>query len=224
MQKPEILSPNTSSHYNALQELNLKTKWLTEITSRALLGYHTATKHDAVNAAGTYAYFAAIKAVRDILVPQGWEIHREHNLEMTRYCQTGTILIISSGNELTGIHGKKNPKTRNHKGTQTQKAVDRNHEQLYLWPELQERPITSKINKDLGSSWILLYYVDSKNSEMRSELSLPISIDPKELRVDNWQTRIILPPVKFDHEPINPDQEREYAPDMDITIKRRINE
>ncbi len=211
------LIPNTIEHANSMNDLGFKPEWFKEIGQRVLTSYLQATPNDAVNAAGTYAYLAAVRAVRDILCKNGWEIQRRHNLELTVLTEKEIVLLVSSGDKYTGKEGKE-PQTKNPKGTQTQDIVDQNLGQMFLW-EKMERKACGDLDK--APTWILLYHVDLKNNEMRMEVSLPISFDLQELKVNGWKKRVILPSIEFDVTPeeITPD----FAPDIEIEIKRRIN-
>ena len=213
------LIPNTIEHTATMNDLGFKPEWFKEIGERVLTSYLQATPNDAANAAGTYAYLAAVRAVRDVLFRNGWEIQREHNLEMTVLAEREIVLLVSSGNRFTG-NEEYEPQTKNSKGTQTQKIVDQNYTQLLLpWKETEPKTCVSL---DKASTWILLYHIDRKSNEMRMEVSLPISFDMQELKVNGWEKRLILPSIKFDATP--KDITPEFAPEIKVEIKRKSNE
>lgn len=215
--KAEILKSDQLKVSNTLESLGLKDDWLKIVCQRALFAYNQATQHDAINAAGSYAYFAVVRALRDVLCPKGWCLRREKNLEFTINPTNDVGIIVSSGNKDTGIHNGY-PKTKNQKGKQTKGVIA--HNQMLIWPELENK-------FEIPTTWILLFHFDTVKQEMRRELSLPIEMDFSELRVSGWNTRIILPPVSFipslslPDNPIYPDG---VQPEFEIKIRRREDE
>ena len=214
---------DTQESYNALESLGLRQEWLTEVCIRALAAFNQATQFDAANAAGSYAYFAAVRAIREILCPQGWQMLRLKNLEITKNPIDKTTIIVSSGDEHTGIRDKV-PSSKNRKGRQTQLVIDTNQMQLTFW---EDSTVEKQIEDELGPTWILLYHIDLKKFQLRLELSLPIEMDIDELRVNGWNQRIILPPIDFNDQfsvpsrNFNQDGESEYDFEPEIKISRR---
>jgi hypothetical protein len=68
------------------------------------------------------------------------------------------------------------------------------------------------------TTYILLLYRDSRQQVVRSELSIPTSMN-SDGRINSWKERILLPAVPFDGTPIDFVEPNE--PDLDIEIKRR---
>ena len=211
---------NVLKLHNSLKMLDLESNRLTQVCERALTAFFQATKNDAANAAGSYAYFAAVRAIRDIFCPLGWKRGREHNLEYIAHPKNGIRVIVSSGNQDTGIQNG-TPKTKNQKGKQTQKVVAHNAlKQIPMFPDREPKFDDDQVK----STWMLLYHIDIMKAEMRIELSLPIELDAEGLRVAGWKERIILPPIKLDptiefppNDPNNDDFEQEYV----IQIERK---
>ena len=73
----QIIQPGTQEHKNALETFGLTPIIFQDIGGKIFGAHNQATPNDARTAAGSYAYFAAIKALRDILCPLGWQLHRE---------------------------------------------------------------------------------------------------------------------------------------------------
>lgn len=213
-----VIKADTTEQIESIKSLGLKPQWLTTICLRALAAYNQRTENDAICAGGSYAYFAAVRAMRDVLGPNGWIKEREQNLELTVNKKTGIRLVVSSGNKDVGIeHGF--PKTRNEKGGQTQKFVENNNTQQQL-----DLPLTiprKKIEQsdDINPTWMLLHYIDNVKNEMRSELSIPLEMDSRE-RVSKWGSRILLPSIKLDSV-INQENAFDGEPRLDIKIERR---
>jgi hypothetical protein len=216
---PEVFIPNTSQQINFVSELGLSGELLQEVGRKALAAYHQTTAHDASGAAGQYAYLAAVRALRDILCPKGWEPHVRHNLEMTVNPETNISIMVSSGDEGTGVEDA-TPKTKNPKGDQTKRVVAFNARQLRL-PTLEYKVQNISISK----VWVLLYHTDVKKSQMRLELSLPVEMDMNDIHISGWNKRIILPPVDFEYTVTTPAPKyrKNFIEEFSIELKRKSN-
>ncbi|MCW5212330.1 hypothetical protein VU04_05420 [Desulfobulbus sp. TB] len=181
--------------------------------------YRRTTAHDAVTASGSYAYLEAVRCVRDLLCRKGWEKITKNSLEITALPERQVNVIVSSGNKYTG-NKRIDPSTKNRKGKQTQKIVRSNMEQLPLFPELNQAVHKS----DSNSTWIFLYHVDIKAAEMRMELSLPVEFHKDTKQVNKWEKRIILPSISFDTFDSTPKPATAPEAEIEIAIKRRVNE
>lgn len=211
--------PQSSEHQNELDSLHLKLEWLKEIGLRILAARRQTTSHDAVVAAGSYAYLAGVRFLRDILCPHGWQPLVKNNLELVANGDNSVHLLVSSGDINTG-NKSQSPKTKNKKGTQTKRIIDVNLAQLCFWPEDQKNNQKDSDNK--VSTWVLLHYFDENKSEMRMELSLPINFDDFNSNVGVWEKRIILPEIKIDD--IIVDEYIEEPQEFDFEVRRKKNE
>ena len=214
-----VLIPEAPGYKNEIENMRLKIEWLDEIAMRVLSAYKQTTLHDASNAPGSYAYFAAVRATREVLSPYGWIPKRQHNLELAVQPDIGIAILTSSGDENTGIPDI-DPTTKNKKGKQTHNVVRHNSKQLSFWPNL-DSPYNPAPSAQFDiPTWMFLYHIDKDKLEMRVELSLPVSLDLEKMKVNGWQSRIILSPVSFDPTPIQPKQD--FAPEIEFEIKRKI--
>lgn len=212
------LEPNSHEHNTSLYALGLKLEWLQEIGARILTAFSQTTRHDALNAPGSYAYFAAVRSTRDILCLQGWSVYRQSNLELIRHEKKDISLLVSSGDKYTGDKDVE-PSTKNPKGTQTIKIVVQNSQCLYLFPEMNE-PFLRK--PESSPTWFLLYHIDPFKEKMHMELSLPTSFDKQELKVYGWRQRLLLPDIDFSSSSITiaPD----FTTDPVIEVRRKSND
>lgn len=213
-----LIQPNTLEHAQILDSLGLSADFLSVVGDRILAAYNQTTPNDAAGASGQYAYLAAVRALRDVLGPHGWEPFKRQNLEMVISPTKQMAIITSSGDGLTGLDGDE-PRTKNPKGNQTKDFIVKNRNQDFLFPELE--PAEPNFNQDSIPTWVLLYHYDRILSEMRMELSLPIHIDISDLRVDQWFTRVRFPAIKFDKTPAP--QPYGSAQNFEIEIKRKIS-
>ena len=209
--------PGTPQQIETIRNLGLKSEWLQYVAKKALAAHNQTTAHDAATAAGSYAYFAAIRGLRDILCPKGWEPYMRMNVEMVFYPETNMWIMVSSGNEDTGNENGI-PQTKNEKGKEIKKWVSLNDKQLQF-PNM-ERKIT---NISLSHIWILLFHIDTLKSQVRMELSLPTKIDIDGSRVSAWNSRIIIDPIDFSHTPSPPKQHQDFVPEVTIKLKRKSN-
>lgn len=214
------IQPGTPEHRQALGSLGLPLDSFTEIGTRILAAFNQATPNDAANAAGSYAYFAAVRALRDGLCSLGWESYTKHNLEMVVSPERQMAIIVSSGDKNTGLNGQEAPKTKNQKGNKTREIVASNQIQMYLFSEME--PPQPIYDQEAITTWFLLYHVDLINSEMRMELSLPVNMDLTDLRVDRWSRRINLSSINFD--PIPTVHTDGSKTEFEIEIRRKHNE
>lgn len=212
---PAVILPKSSDFINTMKSFGLEQKWFEQIGLRILAEYNRTTPHDAVVAGGLYAYLSGVRAIRDILTPQGFNFSSQNNIESTYRPTDKFKIIISSGCPETG-KDKGTPKTKNPKGAQMKKMLRRDPRQGLI-PGIV-------LNLTPENIWILLFHVDIENEEFRMELSQPLQmeINGEKERVDRWNKRIIFPPIKVNPEPIIP--QPEFASDLDIKIKRRGNE
>lgn len=214
--KTTVLKTSDLNGKDALRILGLNEEFFQEIGNRILSAYSQTTIHDAANASGSYAYLAAVRAIRDILCPKGWESFSKDHLEFTSLPKKKIKILVSSGDKYTG-NKKFDPSTKNPKGSQTKKIVSQNSWQLYLFPEMmtsiQKKP-------DSEHTWFFLYHLDIKNTELRMELSLPINFNGDD-RVCEWKERIILPKIDFNSSTIA--VEPELIQEIEFEIKRKSN-
>jgi len=214
-----VLLPQSNGFDQELQALGLSLTQLQEIGMRILAARQQTTPHDAATASGSYAYLAGVRAIRDIMVPNGWTPLTRNNLELLENPAKSIHLLISSGDQNTG-NEKISPKTRNKKGKQTKEIVQENQNQLSFWPVHINNHKPS--NDKQASTWIFLHYFDETKNEMRVEISLPINFNEFENNIAVWERRIILPSIKID-EPIISNEEEQYQ-DIEFDIRRKKNE
>lgn len=172
-----------------LSELGLDVAGITRTLQRADAEAATVTKLAPPNFAGIIFYGRTVQFLREEYVADGWNYSNPKNQCRTIAPNGEWQLIASSGGLGTGVEGG-NPSTRNPKGITMDEVVARNAVQTSfdLGPAFAlEQPAV----EDGLLTWILLYQVT--NDSILSELSLPRSMSGS--FIDDWQERIILPPV-----------------------------
>ncbi len=208
---PPVVMYDNPQGAELLRLLGASPHQLAEVSKRVLAKHNEATPNDAKIYPGIAAYHAAVRGLRDVLAPH-WEGRHENGLELTVNATKENLRIWpSSGDENTGIL-ERTPQTKNHKGQSTRSAIAWN--QMVL--SFMERPV---LDIDDLVSLIFLYNIDTEKLVMRAELSLPVSINPKTLKISGWSLRIILPTLKFDdHPPLPLDA---TTPNTEFSIERK---
>ena len=210
---PIQIYSDSESVASQLAKLGLTTDQIVQAVLQGQAARNNSTLHHPSNAGGTMAFFEVVRSLRDILVPKGWVALSICNLSMVVNPETNISIAVSGGSRETGT-AEGYPTTRNPKGEQTKKYVV--HNQADLFEDINES-ITSE-DEMYSQTWLLLYYFDVGNQELRMELSLPVRIYDY-ARVCGWKTRILIEPISLGDDDIA--IEPEYSPDIDIEIQRQ---
>jgi hypothetical protein len=197
----------------ALARLGLAAPSLMRSVRAGYLSRISRTANDAPIAAGFYHWNETLRTLRDELVVLGWQ-RVDEQMFSTIVSPDGKIAIsVSSGDEATG-NPRGFPRTKRDKGPRTADAIYVNVGQLDLFEKAPELTPEEEID---CLTYVLLFHADA--TELRAELSLPVSMDEKD-HIDSWRERIILR-----SQPLDPEgaamPEPDFGPDIDIDIQRR---
>jgi hypothetical protein len=208
-----------------LRSMGLSGSIMQDICRRGLAQYLTATPFHPVNAPGTFMYHGLVHAMRELLVPVGWEF-AEESLSFTFNSESSIALVVSSGNVHAGDRTQ-GPWFKYPKGPTTQAAIVGNAIQLGLFdgvPGFAEFVLPStpkRVDFDTFKTWWLLHHVDLSKGEMRAELSLPVGVSSRG-EVSHWEIRIILEPIPFDEEPeADRIDNRGDGPDFEVEVRKK---
>lgn len=196
----------------ALSRLALTAAPLMRSVRAGYLSRISRTANDAPIAAGFYQWNETLRTLRDELVVLGWT-RVDEQMFSTVLSPDGRVAIsVSSGDEATG-NPRGYPRTKRDKGPRTAEAIHANVGQLDLF-ETEPEP-----KQDEGEclTYVLLFHADT--TELRAELSLPVSMDERD-HIDSWRERIILRSQPLDPEGVKmpaPD----FGPEIDIDVQRR---
>jgi hypothetical protein len=162
---------------------------------------------------GIAAWAHTVAALRDLLIPAGWEKSDAGNYPLVVAQDAAFAIGVATGNEDTGNRYAP-AKTKFPKGPATIEKVEVNGQTLFGEPVLVRRiePTPDQF------TWLLLIarFADG----VRSELSLPNNIG-EDGRVDGWAERIILPTVDPSDGAGLPIPLPEPGPDFDVDVIRR---
>lgn len=152
-----------------------------------------------------------VAALRDALVPQGWEKMDDGHYDRVFNPRLNFCIAVASGDEATG-DWRQTPSNKSPKGPRTVKAA-RDNRTADLFPETLRTSDNGPIH-----TWLLLHCL--LKDEIRLELSRPDQFDSTERYVTSWSERIILGTIPLDGSDITPIT-MPPTPDLDIFISRK---
>lgn len=196
-----------------LAELGLGQDQLLHAASRWHLAWASFTPNHPPVGMGMSAWTEAVAALREQLLPMGWERSDERNYALVLNPDGEMAINIAAGDKGTG-RPEATPSNKAPKGISTADAISINQQQLELDLPLPEVPHVH--GKDGPLTWFLLLHRTAE--EIRSELSLPSAMS-SDGRITQWQERIILAAI-----PLDDPMEAIDAPegeDVDIDVKRK---
>ena len=197
-----------------LAGMDLTQGLLADPVRRAILfAKATTTKHDPPTSRGIYRSGRANRNLRDLLVPRGWISKTVNNYCRTVHPSQSFAINVTSGNDHTG-NPHKFPSFRSQKGWVTHQVIEVNQFTfLGLTPGFPDWPARKP-----DFTWVLLYFADDSESDIKAELSLPIKLDKEGLSV-SWQTRIILDPIDLETELQTLATPEDFT--IDVPVRRR---
>jgi hypothetical protein len=205
---------------NRLALLGLEEDSLLNAVRVGQLQRNNCTPHHPPSFPGLSAWADTVKTLRDILVPEGWQIDNPRGLPIVFHGKKRIALTVATGDEATG-RPEFDPCTKSPKGPQTRSNISNN--QLKLFPEEYVRAAYEQTTAKTGFiTWLLLIHSDELTREVRCELSLPVGMN-EHGQVDGWDERIILGSTPFDADTlkvptdVNPPQ----SPNIIVNVKRR---
>lgn len=166
---------------------------------------------------GTNAWGEGSAAIRSALIPKGWHPEDPQNQPRIVSRKLNIAITVSSGSPYTGVKDR-TPQTRNNKGAQTSASVNFNAKQFEMFPVAQHVAALPMLQNG-QALWILLYYIDLDNRELRYELSQPTAMSELD-KVSEWSVRYIFPPIGFgDHvDEVGGRDDQDDMPDIDIEV------
>lgn len=198
-----------------LAQLGLTTDILHEAIMRGEVARDSCTANDPPCAPGFYAWAGTVRALRDILMPQGWTRNDTINYSRVISPDRSIAIAVVTGDEGTG-NKDANPRTKYPKGPATQAAVSSNQASLFEEPASNEEGVAEEEVVEEWITWMLLK--KRSGDSVFAELSLPSSMT-KDGQVESWQTRIILNPIVI--EPNFEVEDDSLETPIDVPVRRR---
>lgn len=218
MALPDTIYVDSWDVNRRLAELGIEEEDLLQAAERGFTAWASCTANHPPAIPGLFAWGETVCALRERLIPQGWERKDEQNWPLVVNRGDAIALSVATGNEDTGRKDK-DPVTASAKGPRTISAILAN-QNLPLFAEML--PSAESLKETGRATWLLLVYRDSDAREMRCELSRPIGMD-SDGRVDGWAERIILSPRPFDgiEDTLVGGGNGPQSPEITLEIKRR---
>lgn len=202
-----------------LAELGLDPEALAQVIKRGYVAFTLCTVNDPPLFPGFAAWAQTVRALREYLVPQGWRRCDENNYSLVINPTEDMAIAVATGDDGTGRIDAV-PTTKSSKGPSTAEAVVANQTQLTF--AFEELPSVATDEGDEAieerMTWLLL--VHRGEGEVRSELSLPLSMGT-DGRIESWQERIILGSMPTDPTEIDINPPSPVMPDIEVDVKRR---
>jgi hypothetical protein len=178
-----IQAPNEVN--TRLADLDVTAEELSEVVLQAYGHWADHTAFDPPSIPNTNLWGRATRAIREQLVPRGWDWDNKDQQPRTMHPSGRWAIVASSGDAATGtVH---TPSTKNPKGDATFRKVRANQAQL----DFPDMPAEVE-DLDACVTWFLLIFVDE--AEVRAELSMPAEINLSGF-VTAWEVRIVLAPI-----------------------------
>ncbi|WP_329013084.1 hypothetical protein [Streptomyces sp. NBC_01601] len=187
-----------------LAELGLKYEYFERLISEGEEARAGATLDDAVNAAGTFDYFARVRTLRYLLrTEEGWKRYDPKQSPLTVNPDKSMAIGVLLGDARTGLPGNPQPRSHRPAGVAKESLVARNQglgPGLFPLPEDEpEMELTEDEYARLATWYLLTYRYEAREQgfvEVRSELSLPSRVGARG-KIDSWDRRIPLPAQRF---------------------------
>lgn len=148
-------------------------EWI-EAAALAASARADAVAFDALSAPGTFAYLYGLRAVRALLMPKGFKIAREDNIEAS-YSAERALKVVYQNADSASIESR-SPRAITAKGPAGIRMVDETQACLFPEIEAEERRLEAAAARLAGAAcWFFLVHIDGE--DVRAELSLPILME-----------------------------------------------
>jgi hypothetical protein len=168
------------------------------------------------SAPGSIRWIHTVEALREALIPHGYEPDDSDQLAKATHHERRIAILPATGSSATGlpfhVTGKV-PTTKYSRGQRTVAAIEQNIQlPLFDTGKAERAPVIAHHLE----TWMLLQRATA--DEVRSELSLPASIDPRGF-ITSWKMRFILPPHSNEGGPIDQPFDDEGDDAIDVIVE-----
>ena len=176
-----------------IAKLGISVKFLERAIEEGFRAFSREGEDSPRTAGGYNAWSYILKQLRFDLRTSKWgDNHYSNGVDEIRSLSRDVSIVVNTGDENTGM-ALKTPRPKNRKGTALQTRIETNN----LLFERNDITVPEPI--DPYQTWVLLFYIDEEEKEIRYELSLP-NIYEKNTIV-GWSKRIICEPFDISSEP-----------------------
>ncbi|HDT4634426.1 TPA: hypothetical protein ACPYWN_003185 [Klebsiella oxytoca] len=203
-----------------ISKYGIKETALQAAVEDGLLEIRQSTDLDAKTDPGSRAWGAVIRGLRRELLTDSeeWGFSFVSGLNLTHNKDKGLNILVMSGDKYTGLFDG-NPKSKNPKGAATEVLVGENYElfnaEKTISSFVRPEPVDSMIN------FVLLYFFDYGNKEVRYELSIPdgMSQSAGKTRIASWKERYIFDAIPFVNKILPVKEEFNDTPEFTVIRK-----
>lgn len=160
---PIVINKGYSVHHE-LHALGLTVDIVTSIARKAAAAKAEALEIDPSSTPGTLAYINGVRAIRMELLPLGWRLSRNGNVEATVNDELG-IQICFQNVDIAGT--EQNPQAISGKGAGSRKLIQDGQAELFD----RDAPEAVDAFGSVPTVWVVCVSVDSK--KLRAEVSCP---------------------------------------------------
>jgi hypothetical protein len=211
-----VMRQETGDVRQRLLELGLEEEPLKDVIRRGQLAFLNCTANHPPQFPGLAGWAETVRALREYLVPLGWETTNESNYALTVDPAGRMAIVVATGNEATAS-AEATPSTNARKGPNTADAVAENQLQFSFMDRVVPPAASpSSPGGERRMTWVLL--IHRALSEVRCELSLPSSM-AEDGHIDGWRERILFGPVPLDGDLV--EVVPPLLPDIAVDIRRR---
>lgn len=196
-----------------LEAMGLNESALREAVNQGHLQRTRLTANHPIIYHGLNMWGEIVAALRDQLRPLDWVREDIGSYALTVNEELKLAITVASGDEATGNAGA-HPTNRSRKGRNTVEAIEANR-QFELFEQM---PPAMTHEEEGKQTWVLMHHTDIIRSEIRLELSRPLSIGG-DGKINQWAERIILSSIPFDDQLI--EIYPPSGPDIDFHIQRK---
>lgn len=216
--QPTLVVSENREVAGRLAELGLTHRVLRRAVVDGEFGRSAATELHPPSTSGFNAWADALASLRNSLRPHGWR-WKDYPVPVVINEALGIRIAVTAGDEMTGVDGERDPRTKNEKGSVVAEHVELNHV-LPFYDDL--KPVASE--SDALATWFLLIHStfdvrSERRHIVRYELSRPMGLD-RDGRISYWWERIVLPSIDMDERGEEMTDEAEEN-DFDVPVKRR---
>lgn len=140
-------------------------------------------------------FYAFIKHFRARMLEKGWKYNDKYNLNRTMPSNKKYTIIFSSGDKNV-CSLEQTPATKNKKGEISKVIITmNNYLQLSFYEDLRKTSPDIPERYDIAKipHWFCLFKRAGEKNQI--ELSLPLSMNNKNKKIEEWSERIILPEI-----------------------------
>lgn len=213
-----IIPPREAGEYLAKRDIDANR--LAAALTEGLAQRQNCQIYHPVTAPGYYQWAETNRAIREFHCKTGrWKMANTDNRPLLVHANHLTKFVAAAGNAATGIRDAI-PDVARRKGAATIGSVNASNQlQINLGLFSPTLPSPDARHTPPPGEWLLLYFYDEENRELRSEFSRPAALS-HDGEVEAWDVRVLLKPIHPDFAMAQPDLFGTEDDDIDFAISR----